>query len=391
MRDFWYWVPTRINFGPSCFQYLVETVKQWGTKPLIVYGGGSIKRNGAYDAVVSRLKEAGIPFAEMGGVAPNPRLESVKKGIEICKAEKCDILLPIGGASAIDCAKAIAATVHYDGDIWNIISKKVPVGDVLPVLAVPTLAAAGSEMSTSSVISRDDMNEKAGFSSPKMRPKASFLNPEFTYTMPKKQTAAGVADAISHVMESYFSNVPEAYLQARFGEAMFNTLYHYGIIAYNEPKNYEARSNIMWTCCFAINGLTVKGNPVGWSMHKLEHELSAYYDVTHGVGLAIIMPAWLTFMLTEENAYRYLGYLHASFGIDPSGMDKMEAAKLAIQKTREYFQKLELPQRLRDIGIAEEMLPIMAHKAAIAGKDYFPNAFRPLTEADALEIYRLAY
>ena len=147
----------------------------------------------------------------------------------------------------------------------------------------------------------------------------------------------------------------------------------------------------MWTCCFAINGLTVKGNPVGWSMHKLEHELSAYYDVTHGVGLAIIMPAWLTFMLTEENAYRYLGYLHASFGIDPSGMDKMEAAKLAIQKTREYFQKLELPQRLRDIGIAEEMLPIMAHKAAIAGKDYFPNAFRPLTEADALEIYRLAY
>ena len=226
MRDFWYWIPTRINFGPSCFQYLIESVQQWGKKPLIVYGGGSIKRNGAYDAVVSRLQEAGIPYAEMGGVAPNPRLGSVRKGIEILKAEQCDLLLPIGGASAIDCAKAIAATAGYDGDPWDIISKKVPVGDVLPVLAVPTLAAAGSEMSTSSVISRDDINEKAGFSSPKMRPKVSFLNPEFTFTQPKKQTAAGVADAISHVMESYFSNVPEAYLQAKFGEAMFNTLFH---------------------------------------------------------------------------------------------------------------------------------------------------------------------
>lgn len=391
MRDFWYWIPTRINFGSSCFQYLIESVQQWGKKPLIVYGGGSIKRNGAYDAVVSRLQEAGIPYAEMGGVAPNPRLGSVRKGIEILKAEQCDLLLPIGGASAIDCAKAIAATAGYDGDPWDIISKKVPVGDVLPVLAVPTLAAAGSEMSTSSVISRDDINEKAGFSSPKMRPKVSFLNPEFTFTQPKKQTAAGVADAISHVMESYFSNVPEAYLQAKFGEAMFNTLFHYGKIAYNEPENYEARSNIMWTCCFAINGLTVKGNPVGWSMHKLEHELSAYYDVTHGVGLAIIMPAWLTFMLTEDNAYRYLGYLQAAFGVDPASMDKMEAAKLAIEKTKEYFTDLGLPLHLRDIGIEEHMLPIMAHKAAIAGKDYFPNAFRPLTEADALKIYQLAF
>ena len=347
MKDFWYYVPTRVNFGPSCFQYLVDTIHQWGTKPLIVYGGGSIKRNGAYDAVVSRLKEAGIPYAEMGGVAPNPRYESVLEGNRICREEKCDILLPIGGASAIDCAKSIAATVNYDGEPWDIISKKVPVGKVLPIIAVPTLAAAGSEMSTSSVISRMDINEKAGYSSPDMRPRASFSNPEFTFTMPKKQTAAGVADAISHVMESYFSNVPEAYLQTKFGEAMFNTLFHYGKIAYDDPTNYEARSNIMWTCCWAINGLTVKGNPVGWSMHKLEHELSAFYDVTHGEGLAVIMPAWLTWMLTEDNAYRYLGYLQAAFGIDPTGMDKMEAAKLAIEKTREYFASLNLPQRLR--------------------------------------------
>jgi len=236
-----------------------------------------------------------------------------------------------------------------------------------------------------------DINEKAGYSSPDMRPRASFSNPEFTFTMPKKQTAAGVADAISHVMESYFSNVPEAYLQTKFGEAMFNTLFHYGKIAYDDPTNYEARSNIMWTCCWAINGLTVKGNPVGWSMHKLEHELSAFYDVTHGEGLAVIMPAWLTWMLTEDNAYRYLGYLQASFGIDPTGMDKMEAAKLAIEKTREYFASLNLPQHLRDFGIEESMLPKMAHEAAIIGKDYFAKAFRPLDEQSALEIYKLAY
>lgn len=313
------------------------------------------------------------------------------EGNRICREEQCDILLPIGGASAIDCAKSIAATVNYDGEPWDIISKKVPVGKVLPVIAVPTLAAAGSEMSTSSVISRMDINEKAGYSSPDMRPRASFSNPEFTFTMPKKQTAAGVADAISHVMESYFSNVPEAYLQTKFGEAMFNTLFHYGKIAYDDPTNYEARSNIMWTCCWAINGLTVKGNPVGWSMHKLEHELSAFYDVTHGEGLAVIMPAWLTWMLTEDNAYRYLGYLQASFGIDPTGMDKMEAAKLAIEKTREYFASLNLPQHLRDFGIEESMLPKMAHEAAIIGKDYFAKAFRPLDEQSALEIYKLAY
>lgn len=391
MKDFWYYVPTRINFGPSCFQYLVDTIHQWGTKPLIVYGGGSIKRNGAYDAVVSRLIEAKIPFEEMGGVQPNPRLESVLEGNRIVREKNCDMLLPIGGASSIDCAKSIAATAHYDGDPWDMITKKVPVGKVLPVIAVPTLAAAGSEMSTSSVISRMDTNEKAGYSSPDMRPRAAFLNPEFTFTQPKNQTAAGVADAISHVMESYFSNVPGAYLQAKFGEALFNTLFHYGKVAYDEPENYEARANIMWACCWAINGLVVKGNPVGWSMHKLEHELSAFYDITHGVGLAIIMPAWLTFCLTEDNAYRYLGYLKSAFEIDPSGMDKMTAAKLAIDKTREYFASLGLPARLRDIGIEEEKLPIMAHNASIVGKDYFKNAFRTLDEKSALEIYKLAY
>ncbi len=391
MKDFWYYVPTRINFGPSCFQYLIETVRRWGSKPLLVYGGGSIKKNGAYDAVVERLKEAGIDYAELGGVEPNPRYESVLEGNEICRKEKCDILLPIGGASAIDCAKSIAATAGYEGEPWDIISKKVPVGKVLPIITVPTLAAAGSEMSTSSVISRMDINMKAGYSSPDMRPRASFLNPEFTYTMPRRQTAAGVADAISHVMESYFSNVPEAYLQTKFGEALFDTLFHYGQIAYEEPENYEARSNIMWACCWAINGLTVKGNPVGWSMHKLEHELSAYYDVTHGIGLAIIMPAWLTWMLTEENAYRYLGYLKASFGIDPSGMDKMEAARLAITKTKEYFKLLDLPLSLREIGVEEKLLPVMAHEAAVIGKDYFDKAFRVLDEKSALEIYRLAY
>ena len=391
MKDFWYYVPTRINFGPSCFQYLVETIHQWGTKPLIVYGGGSIFKNGAYDAVVSRLKEANIPYAEMGGVQPNPKYESVLEGNEICRKEKCDILLPIGGASCIDCAKSIAATVNYDGEPWDIMCKKVPVGKVLPVIAVSTMAAAGSEMSTSSVITRMDIHQKAGYSSPSMRPRASFLNPEFTFTMPKKQIAAGVADAISHVMESYFSNVPEAYLQAKFGEALFNTLFHYGKMAYDNPTNYEARSNIMWACCWAINGLIVKGNPVGWSMHKLEHELSAYYDITHGVGLAIIMPAWLTWMLTEDNAYRYLGYLKAAFEIDPSGMDKMDAAHLAIDKTKEYFKSIDLPLRLRDVGIEEKMLPVMAHDAYVIGKDYFEKAFRPLNEESALEIYKMAY
>ncbi|MFV0414704.1 MAG: iron-containing alcohol dehydrogenase [Oscillospiraceae bacterium] len=387
MKNFLYYVPTKINFGKNCFQTLADAVKQYGKKPLLVYGGGSIKKNGAYNAVVERLKESGIDYAELSGVAPNPKLDSVLEGLATARREGCDLLLPIGGASSIDCAKSIAATFYYEGDPWDIISKKVPLGKVLPVIAVPTLAAAGSEMSTSSVISRLDANEKYGYSSPDMRPKVSFLNPEFTFTMPKSQTAAGVADAISHVIESYFSNVPQAYLQARFGEALLKTLVHYGPIAYDEPDNYEARSNIMWACCWAINGLLTKGNPVAWSMHKMEHELSAYYDITHGVGLAIIIPAWLTWMLRDENAYRYTDYLKAAFDVDPAGMDKMEAAKLAISKTRELFARLGLPARLRDAGIDEKLLPKMAQEAAELGKDVFADAFLPLTEKALLEIY----
>lgn len=391
MRDFMYWVPTKMHFGRDCLNYLAEEVKAWGTKPLLVYGGGSIKKNGAYDGVTGKLKEAGIEWAEMGGVQPNPRYESVLKGIQILKEEHCDVLLPVGGASAIDCAKSIAACAPYDGEPWDIMSKKVPVGKVYPILAVQTMIAAGSEMSTSSVISKMDTHEKFGYSNPYMRPRVAFDNPEFTFTMPAKQTAAGIADAWSHAMEGYFSNVPEAYMQSQFGIAIFRTLYKYGPIAYREPTNYEARSNTMWAACWAINGLQNKGNPVQWTMHKMEHELSAFYDVTHGVGLAIIMPAWLTWCLTEDNAYRYVDYLKGVFEVDPSGMSQMEAARLAIEKTREFLRSMDLPEHLRDIGVEEEMLPTMAHEAMIVGKDYLPYGFRSISEQGALEIYKLAY
>ena len=391
MRDFMFNVPTRMHFGRDCLNYLAAEVRNYGTKPLIVYGGGSVKRNGCYDDVTGKLKEAGIEWAELSGVKPNPRYESVVEGIEILKREKCDVLLPIGGASAIDCAKSIAACADYEGEPWDIMSKKVPVGHVYPVLAVQTSIGAGSEMSTSSVISRMETNEKFGYSSPAMRPKVAFDNPEYTFTMPPKMIAAGLADAYSHVMEGYFSNVPEAYLQKEFSIAMFRTLVKYSERSYRNPTDYEARSNTMWAACWAINGLAIKGNPVQWTMHKMEHELSAYYDVTHGIGLAILMPAWMKWCLTEDNAYRYVEYLHQVFEVDTEGMDKMEAAKMAIDKTVEFFRTLDLPEHLSEIGIEEKMLPVMAHEASVVGKDYLPYGFRPISEEGALEIYKLAF
>lgn len=391
MLNFTFNLPVRIHFGTNCFHDLISEIKRYGTKPLIVYGGGSIKKNGAYDAVINRLSEANICFAEMGGVEPNPRYESVCKGIKICKDEKCDLVLPIGGASSIDCAKAIAGCFFYEGEPWDIINKKTPIIKALPVLAIPTLAAAGSEMSMSAVISKMDIHVKTGILSPHLLPKVAFMNPEFTYTQPKHQTAAGIADAISHVMECYFSNNQGAYFQARFGEAILKTLFHYGVIAYNNPFNYEARSNIMWACSWAMNGTVARGNNVGWSLHGLEHELSAFYDITHGDGLAVLIPAWLTWALNKHNAYRYVDLLQNVFGIDASNVDVIEAAKLTIQKTRDYFDSLGLPRNLKDLGIDRTNFKLMANRAVSSGGQLLKQAFVPIDEKGALEIYNLAY
>lgn len=385
MDNFLYHIPTKIHFGKGAVSNLPGEVLAYGKRVLLVYGGGSIKKIGLYDTITKLLDEAGIEWFELGGVDPNPRVESVREGVKICREQGIDVVVPAGGGSAIDCAKAVAACASYDGDAWDMVSGAVKVGAVLPVIAVLTVAATGSEMDTSAVISNPETKDKIGFSNASMRPKVSILDPEYTFTVSKYQTAAGTADIISHVLEVYFNNNPGAYLQNRFCEAVLKTAVTYGLRAYENPEDYEARANLMWAGSWAINGLLSKGNPVGWSAHSMEHELSAYYDITHGAGLAVLIPHWLRHMKREENLYNYVEYGVEVWGINPS-LDPHEIAEKAIEATADYFKKMDLPVTLREMGIDEENFDVMAEKAGAGLK----KAFIPMGKEDVLAIFKAA-
>ena len=385
MDNFLYHIPTKIRFGRGKVSELPGEVQVYGNRVLLVYGGGSFKKIGLYDSIIKLFADAGIEWFELGGVDPNPRVESVREGVRLCREHEIDVVIPAGGGSAIDCAKAVAACASYEGDAWDMVSGKVKVGEVLPVIAVLTVAATGSEMDTSAVISNPETRDKIGFSNAAMRPKVSIMDPEYTYSVSKYQTAAGTADIISHVLEVYFNNNPGAYLQNRFCEAVLKTAVAYGHRAYRDPEDYEARANLMWAGSWAINGLLSKGNPVGWSAHSMEHELSAFYDITHGAGLAVLIPHWLRHMMREENLYNYVEYGVEIWRIDPS-LDPHEIAEKAIGATEAYFKEMDLPSTLRELGIDEEYFDEMAEKAGAGLK----KAFIPMEKEDVLAIFKAA-
>ena len=387
MQNFMYHIPTKVHFGRGEIGKLAEEIKAWGTRVLLVYGGGSIKRIGLYDRVVGILNENDIPFMELGGVDPNPRITSVEEGVKLCREHKLDVLLPVGGGSVIDCAKLIAAgTLSGSDDMWGIVTGKAAIGKVLPVITVLTLAATGSEMDTSAIITNLETQEKTGPSNPGMRPKVSIMDPEYTFTVSRKQTAAGTADIMSHALEVYFNNNKGAFLQSRFAEAVLKTCVAYGHRACEKPKDYEARANLMWAGSWAINGLLTKGSPVGWSVHAMEHELSAYYDIVHGVGLAVLIPHWLRHMLREDNVWKYVEYGVNVWGIEESLPD-MEIAERAIEATGKYFRDMGLPETLRDVGVDDSRFEVMAKRAG-AG---LGKAFVVMGEGDVLEIYLRAF
>ena len=380
MQNFTFNIPTVVHFGKGQISKLGEEIASRASRVLVVYGGGSVKRNGVYDGAVEQMKAHGIEWVELSGVEPNPRIITVRKGVELCRANKLDGVLALGGGSVIDCSKSIAAGACYDGDVWDFPSGKAVPEKALPIFTVLTMAATGSEMDTSAVISNMETHEKVGVSAPGMRPVVSIMDPEYSFTVSKFQTAAGTADIMSHVMEVYFNNHPDAYLQNRFAEAVLKTCVKYGHRAWQQPDDYEARANLMWASSWAINGLLTKGAPVGWSVHLMEHELSAYYDVTHGAGLAVLIPHWLRHMLKEENVYKYVDYGTAVWGIDAS-LPPMEIAGKAIEATADYFKAMGLPTTLRELGIGEEYFGIMAKKAGAQLK----SAFVPMDEKDVLE------
>lgn len=388
MHSFNYNIPTKVFFGEGKVEALGKEIKKYGSKVLLAYGGGSIKKTGIYDDVVKELENNNIPYFELSGIEPNPRVESVVEGVKICKENNIDFILAVGGGSTIDCSKAIAAAYYYEGNPWDLVIGKSKIEKVLPLGTVLTLSATGSEMDAGAVISNMETNQKYGFGHIDFFPKFSILDPTYTYTVNKYHTAAGVADIMSHTFESYFSNVKSAYIQDKIAEGILKTCIKYGPVAIEEPENYEARANLMWSSSLAINGLIGYGKNSNWSVHPLEHELSAYYDITHGVGLAILTPHWMEHVLDEENLYKFVEYGVNVWEIDKN-LGDLEIARLGIKKTKEFFKSLGIPMTLRDVGISEEKLEIMA-KAVIEYKEGPVGNFKPLKYEDVLSIYKKA-
>lgn len=362
MNNFIYTIPTTIYFGKDQIENLGQIVSEYGKKVLIVYGGGSIRKNGIYDKVVSLLDRAQIAHEELSGVEPNPRIETVRKGVEICKEKNIEVLLPIGGGSTIDCAKVVAAGACYEGDAWDLVLNSRKIEKALPIVTILTLSATGSEMDTAAVISDMKINDKLGTKSELMRPKASILDPSYTETVNAWHTASGTADIMSHTFEAYFSNA-EGYMQDRMAEGILKTCIEFGVKAVKDPSDYEARANLMWAGSWAINDFLKLGKEVGWTVHPMEHELSAYYDITHGAGLAILTPHWMRHVLSEKTVEKFKTYAVNVWGISPE-TEAFEAARLAIQKTAGYFKEMGLPTRLSEVGIDDKKFDIMAEKAA---------------------------
>ena len=385
MNNFYFQIPTEVYFGKGQIAHLGGSILKNGRKVLLVYCGDSILPAGLYQTIQTIFEQNGIQSFELPGVEPNPKIESVRKGVQICRQNHVEVVLAVGGGSAIDCAKMIAAGAKYNGDAWDLAQNASLIQKMLPLITVVTLAATGSEMDRYAVISNRSTNEKIGVFSPLFYPQASILDPEYTFTVPKTQTAAGTADMMSHVMESYFNNVTGAYIQARISEALLKTCIHYGPIACREPENYEARANLMWASTLANDGLTWRGADVVISAHPIGHQLSAYYDITHGVALAIITPHWMRHILNDKTVRKFADFGVNAWGIDPR-LDRFEIANKAIGKLTEFFASLGIPSTLREAGVTEEYLGVMAEKAAVG----LENAFSPLASGDVLAILKAA-
>lgn len=362
MTNFVFNAYTEMFFGKDQIEKLPEILERFGKKVLLVYGGGSIKKNGIYDKVQELLKD--FEVYEVSGVEPNPKIESVRKGAVICKEKGINVVLPIGGGSTIDCAKVIAGAAKYDGDAWDLVENPATIGEVLPIVTVLTMSATGSEMNKNAVISDMSGNLKLGTASKNFIPKASICDPTYTFSVPAIQTAAGTADIMSHVFENYFKADTDTFVQDSFSEGILKACMKYAPIALKEPDNYEARANLMWASSMALNGLCGAGKAGSWSCHPMEHELSAFYDITHGIGLAILTPRWMRYILKTETAKtlpKFVTFAKNVFGIEEA--DDMTAANKAIEALEQFFVSINIPMHLKEIGIDESKLHEMAQAA----------------------------
>lgn len=386
MKNFVYSIPTTVAFGRGQIQRLPEFIRELGSRVLLVYGGGSIKRSGLYDTVIKLLDDNEIFHWELSGVEPNPKITSVDEGVKICREHNIEVILPIGGGSSIDCAKCISAAYYYDGPAWDLVLNNSLATKALPLVVIVTIAATGSEMDYFSVISNADTKDKLDFDRKFLYPKYTIMDPEYTYTVPKYQTASGTADIMSHIFEIYFSSNESAFMQDRIMESLLETCVTYGPIACNEPNDYDARSNLLWTSSWAINGFISCGKGGPWPCHAMEHQLSAYYDVTHGHGLAILTPVWMEYILNDTTVDMFATYGKNVFHINTG--TPMEIAKEAISRTRQLYIDMGLSMTFRELGIPDkENFDIMAEKAA-PGLDH---CMVPLTKQDILNIFNKCF
>ncbi len=387
--EFTYYTPTRVVFGKESENQVGSLVKEQGCrKVLLHYGSQSAKRSGLLDRIKISLEEKGISYVELGGVVPNPRLSKVHEGIDLCKKEGVDFLLAVGGGSVIDSAKAIGYGLYHEGEVWDFYDQTRQIQGCYPVGCVLTIAAAGSEMSNSSVITNEEGNLKRGANNDASRPKFAIMNPALTYTLPAYQTMCGAADIMMHTMERYFIVEDTMLLTDRIAEGLLKTVVEAALILKDDPNNYDARANIMWASSLSHNGLTGAGNGArgDWAPHQLEHEMGGMFDVAHGAGLAAIWDSWARYVY-KQKPERFAQYGQAVFSLERTG-DDLSDALTAIEQTGAFFKSINMPTNFRELGISptEEQIDEMTEKATFYGKRTLGN-FLVLGAKEIKEIY----
>jgi alcohol dehydrogenase YqhD (iron-dependent ADH family) len=390
---FEFYNPTRLVFGAGVLSRLGEVVRAHGTRALLVTGGGSVKKSGVFDRAVTSLKAAGVSVVECSGVEPNPRITSVKRGAQISRDESCDVIIALGGGSAMDASKAIAAAVFYDGDPWDMIyhgqANPYYPTRALPIITVPTLAATGSEMNMGAVISNEETNEKSFVQTECLYPRVALVDPELTVSVPKDQTAYGVCDLITHVTEGYFNGVDGTPIQDRFAEGVILTAMEWGPKAIADGNDLEARAQVQWASIVALNGWVNAGTNGGYPVHMIEHTLSAYHDITHAAGLAIINPSWMRFA-AKANTPKFVQFAERIFGLSAKGPDDLECALSGIDRFEEFLKSIDCPTRFSELGIDDKLIETYAKETLRIIHDENGNlpGRPPMAEADIVEVLR---
>jgi alcohol dehydrogenase YqhD (iron-dependent ADH family) len=387
--------PTHLIFGAGALSQLGEAVSQHGKKALIVTGGGSVKRSGTFDRAVASLKAKGITFAECNGVEPNPRITTVRCGAQIAQEESCDVIIALGGGSTMDAAKVMAAAFYYDGDPWDMIYHGQPDPHVptraLPIITVPTLAATGSEMNMGAVISNEETKEKSFVQTECLYPAVALVDPELTLSVPKDQTAYGVCDLITHVTEGYFNGVDGTPLQDRFAEGVILTALEWGPKAIADGNDLEARSQVQWASIVALNGWVNAGTNGGYPVHMIEHTLSAYHDITHAAGLAVVNPSWMRFAASHR-AEKFVQFAERIFGLKAQGPDDLDCALQGIDRFEAFLKSIGCPTRLSELHIDDTQIARYAQDTLRIVHDENGNlpGRPPMSEKDIVAVLRSA-